>query len=322
MWMVGLVLCLVVAGAEEHELEWLLAAIAVAGGIVGLIAMATTGEQQIAQAGQIATNRAEASFAHPVVLGFFLVLTLAPALVMTLRARPVLRPVMIACAGAITGGIVLSLTRGAFIGAGVAALLLLAWPPFRRAAIVVLAIVLVFAAANLQSIERSREVAVVSQRLSTITQAQASQSNERLRIWTRTPSLIAVHPFLGVGPGNFSAYGPQYGLVDFWGAPFMHAHDLLLTIAAERGILGLALFVWFMFEVGRAAAISLRNRASPRFPLALGLVAALAGLFANGVVDYPPGTIVIMFMITVEAGALVALARHERDAVAHGPAPG
>jgi O-antigen ligase len=316
MWLAALGLSVVVASSTPREIIGILTCLGIAGGVVGVIAMTTTGEQQLIQGGAAATGRAEASFNHPAVLGFFLVLAFGPALVLALRGRVTIRPVMALATVTILAGLALSLTRGALVGAAVTLLVLLALPAFRRAAIAILLVLGLFAAFNFQTLERSREVSVVSKRLATITQVQPSSSNQRLRIWSIAPSIVADNPFLGVGAGNFSQVAPSYHLVDFSGLPFLHAHDLLLTIAAERGLIGLALFVWFMVELGRAASVAMRSRDSSRFPLALGVLAALAGLFTTAIADYPPGTNVIILTIMIEAGVLLALARHERDAAA------
>ena len=56
----------------------------------------------------------------------------------------------------------------------------------------------------------------------------------------------------------------------------------------------------------------LRARARPTFPLGVGLAAALGGILASSLFDYPPRTNVIMAAIMVEIGALIALERAAR----------
>ena len=76
---------------------------------------------------------------------------------------------------------------------------------------------------------------------------------------------------------------------------------------------GLAALVWFLVSVSRLAAATLRARARPTFPLGVGLAAALGGILASSIFDYPPRTNVIMAAIMVEIGALVALERASSD---------
>jgi O-antigen ligase len=103
------------------------------------------------------------------------------------------------------------------------------------------------------------------------------------------------------------AYGLSEG-----GQPFEHAHDLLLTVAAERGLGALAILIWFLVAVGRAGLNGLRDRRSEAFPYVLGLSAALFGLFIDSFVDYPPGQDAVMGTLMIEVGALIALERYVR----------
>ena len=313
-WTSYLGLSMYVATVDRAQLERLVGCIVLAGAVVGAAAILTAGDQQVVAGGQAATGRAQASFDHPATLAFFLILAFPPALILGFRSGKLARLPAFAAAGLCIGGIMLSLTRGAILGAVFAMLVLLFWAEFRRLAVVVLVAIFAFSAFNLKAIEQSPEVRVIGARLQTITDTRATSDNERTKIWSKTPALIADYPFFGVGAGNFSAVSARYGIVGTFGDSFGHAHDVMLTIAAEFGLLGLALFTFFagslVRDAGRAIA---RDRASPSYPLVLGLAAALGGLFVNGVTDYPPGTLVIMGTLMAEIGAFIGYTRVVAD---------
>jgi hypothetical protein len=69
--------------------------------------------------------------------------------------------------------------------------------------------------------------------------------------------------------------------------------------------------LWLLF---RRAAEALRRKDAEHFPLALGLMAGLGGLFVNSLTDYPPGSNPNMALLLIEIGLLVAATRHLRQA--------
>jgi O-antigen ligase len=307
MWTSFLIVSLLVSAQPPKEIERVLVCVAIAGAVLSVEALAGHGPQELLGGGAEATGRATGSFTHPNQLAFFLVLAIPPALMLGARGPHALRLPMLGCAGLSITGLLLTLTRGAIIGAVASLLVLLWWPPFRRAAGALLLLALVFAAVNANALRHSREVSLVTTRLETVTHGEA-QSNPRIRIWKTTPRIIADHPLLGVGAGNYYAYSLAYGLSED-GEPYEHAHNVPLTVAAELGVVGLALLLWFFAAVGRAAWRAVRDTRAPQFPLALGVTAALTGLLVNSMTDYPPGANLIMATIMIEVGVLVALAR-------------
>jgi O-antigen ligase len=178
-----------------------------------------------------------------------------------------------------------------------------------------------FAALNFNSLQNAQEVKIVSQRLSTLSSQQGVQENPRIRIWSKTFPMIANHPWLGVGEGNYPIWSPRYGLLDIGGLHYDHAHDLLLTIAAETGLIGMMLFLAFMWGVGRSAARALGARRRETYALALGMTAALLGLLVTSFAEYPPRTTVILATIMIEVGGLIACERWAREHPAEEPAP-
>ena len=314
-WGAFLIVAMLIGSASREELERVFMSLAAAGGILGAIAVTTSGEQTLVAGGEAATGRAQAGFDHPALLAFFLVLAFPPAMALTLRGRrQELRPVWGVCAALCVAGVAFSLTRGAMLALALSLLVLLFLPAFRRWAAVVFVGLVVFASFNAEAIQNSPQLEVIGQRLSTITETQATASNQRPYIWSKTPAMIIDHPVLGVGAGNFPFYAPRYAIVDYGGAPFVHAHNVPLTIAAENGLVGAALLLTFGFAVvtiGLSALLA--GRRSPHYPFLVAAAASVAAAFFTGMTDNPPSTVVIMGAILILIGCLAAAERLTRE---------
>lgn len=76
---------------------------------------------------------------------------------------------------------------------------------------------------------------------------------ERLSQWYAGWQMFASNPLLGVGIGNYNAAYDNYRL-DAWPVALGHAHNHYLTIAAEAGVIGLAAYLGFLIVSLRAAA--------------------------------------------------------------------
>ena len=154
MWTVFLVVSIVVAGASRSELVWTLLAIAVATAIVSVIALSGAGDIQLARGGAEAEGRLTGAFTSPNLLAFFLILGFPPAVAMSVRGRPLLRPLMAVSAILALVALLLTLSRGGIVGAAVALLVLMTWPRFRRAAVTLLVVVALLAVTDVVPVSR------------------------------------------------------------------------------------------------------------------------------------------------------------------------
>ena len=321
MWSAFVIAAVLVANSDEREVTRLMYCVAIAGGIAGFVAVAGGSNQSLVEGGLIATNRAQASFAQPNVLGFFLVLTIPAAVVLAVRGRGMTRALMALMAAGAVWGLMLSLSRTSLIGTFLALGILLLWPDFRRWAAVGLAALALFALFNLQALEQSQQISVVTQRLATLGRTTTVESDPRLEMWKTTPKIIAANPLLGVGAGNYSVAAKRYALLDQNDMPFDHAHDVPLTIGAELGIPGLVVLAWFVVALGAMVLRAIEARGDPvRGALLLALAATMVGVVPISLADYPPRTNAIAATFILEVGALAALLRHARRAATR-PAP-
>jgi O-antigen ligase len=93
----------------------------------------------------------------------------------------------------------------------------------------------------------------------------------RARIWQAAGCMIGEHPINGVGVRNFRDVFPQCDptptVAPAWGhGPALHAHQIVLEILAETGVIGLLLWLAgaaLAWRAWRYATPDARDRARP-----------------------------------------------------------
>lgn len=175
------------------------------------------------------------------------------------------------------GGIVVSFSRGAWLGA-LAALAVLALPLLRarfggRAAPALVALGVVLAALAGVGLTVRGDLA-------------GGSTPVRLLLWREAIGYIRLHP-LGIGLDQFVSYhDPKSGrslidpsLIGTSEQYAAHPHNLLLDIWLRLGPLGLAAFGWLLARFFAA------GRARLTHPVALGALAAMTAALVHGLVD-------------------------------------
>jgi O-antigen ligase len=126
-------------------------------------------------------------------------------------------------------------------------------------------------------------------RLRSIVDPDQATARVRLLIWRGALDLAARHPILGVGLGNFEFAYPEVRSVEEWHLSRRDvvddAHNEYLHAMAETGLLGLAVFLWFLFRAARSARDLLRSPETREE--ALPLIAGLAGLLLYAGFGFP-----------------------------------
>lgn len=243
--------------------------------------------------GSLVTNRPQGMFAQPNDYGAFAgtVLSLAIGLA-TFERRGLWRRVAVAACVPSGAAVLLSLSRGAIVGLvfGLLALIVLA-PSTCRGAVIGAAVAVVVLGAASAGIAGSQGT-VVAGRVTSIVTGNKNPYDERPAIWSAAGALIAERPLSGSGPGSFpvaSAHAP--GLTgDPGGLPGTtravgadHAHNVLLTVAAEAGIPAAILLIGFTSHV---ALTSWRRARGGGNAVATCAAMALCGYVGQGLVDF------------------------------------
>ena len=101
----------------------------------------------------------------------------------------------------------------------------------------------------------------------------------RVEAWMLIIDMVKVNPILGLGPANYYWYTPLFPIRGY--AVQFNSHNQFIDLYAQIGIAGLAVFMWFVAEIG-ALGLRLRNKVEEGFPKAYvyGAIAGLVGTLA------------------------------------------
>lgn len=278
-WVQVLALYLAVAAIlPRSRAGWLLAGLLVAAAaqaLLGIYQFVTqTGPEPFILLGRF--MRAYGAFRQPNPYAGYLGLIAPLAISLALwawtggaRASWRLRGILLATAGLISLGLLVSWSRGAWLSFAVAvAVVVLAHT--RRAApvVAVLAalaalVMVVFGVADLlpaSIVSRLTDLQEYAG-LIDVARTEVTDANfsviERIAHWQAALGMWTDHPWLGVGAGNYAAAYAGYNLPR-WYEPLGHAHNVYLNVAAEAGLLGLLAYLWLwaasLWQALRAAA--------------------------------------------------------------------
>jgi O-antigen ligase len=344
---VAVTLVITVAELRRGRLSWVITMILLAGAVQGAIglwqyALRGTGPEHFALPGGF--YRAYGSFEQPNPYGGYLGLIwpVAAGLALQrlaqqgenarmkwkrhwlsafiLQSIPILAflGVAILC----LAGLYASFSRGAWIGAAAASLVLvLFWPRRLSVGVGLVTGMLVsgwaLAQAGLLPAQLTARLADVAD-FTTVVDVRGVNINdanfaivERLAHWQAAAEMARAHPWLGVGIGNYAAAYPEYSLLN-WPNALGHAHMVYLNVIAETGLLGLVTYVtlWGIIILVTIRGVSLTS--GSQRGLALGLLAAWAHLSAHHLVDnlYVNN---IHFLIAALLGVMVHVIEHRRD---------
>ncbi|MCM2281808.1 MAG: O-antigen ligase family protein [Bdellovibrionaceae bacterium] len=234
--------------------------------------------------------RANGMWGHPVTFGHSMALTFCMVMGLAFTAArdksqafsAKFRALVIIVA--LLSGLALlsSYTRGAWIGAG-AAFVVIGLYQGRKVATFTLssAVLAMTLALSVSEHLRSRLLSIFS---------STNQSNlERIQIWKANIQMFQEHPFLGVGYGEnerlIRVYFEKLGILNGFGG---HAHNNYLQFLSGTGLVGFFLFVAFS-----VAGFVMTHRLLTRLPreavwpraLALGALAAQVALHVGGLTE-------------------------------------
>lgn len=192
--------------------------------------------------------------------------------------------------------LLVSYSRGAWLGAAAAGAVLLIFAPRQRG--LGLALGLVAALGGLALWQAGLLPASITSRLSTITDfiqvydvrgVHINDANfsliERIAHWQAAFAMTDAHPWLGVGLGNYTAAYPDFRLIN-WVYPLGHAHNIYFNLLAEVGLIGLVAYLSLWGFIVWQTLTALIHTTGWQRGLALGLLGVWAHLSTHHLVDY------------------------------------
>ena len=133
--------------------------------------------------------------------------------------------------------LILTFSRGAFLGGGSALMLIGAYA--RKTIVIVLLVICALLVLLFPG--------QVAERAGTI-----SKTTWHLPIWREPVKILKDNPFLGIGVGLYSEIAPRYKAVEYGG---VYPHNSYLHLAAETGVFGILAFLWVLFGLLRIASV-------------------------------------------------------------------
>ncbi len=133
-------------------------------------------------------------------------------------------------------------------------------------------------------------------------------NQDRISIYNNTINMIKHHPFIGVGLNTFSRNYGKYKTAQAekyaHTADTIYAHNIYLQTAGEVGLLGLGMFLLFLFQVFRQAFKTFCKLNDEYLKIiALSLIACIIAFLINGLTEtslyYPRVVMIFWYLIGV-----------------------
>jgi putative inorganic carbon (hco3(-)) transporter len=183
----------------------------------------------------------------------------------------------------LAGGLLVSWSRGAWMGFGAALVVMVFFAPKRR--IIGAALVTLAVGSFALSVITGLAPQSLINRLSDFTQdltgtddvrgAQINDDNyaviERLAHWQAAVGMATDNPLIGVGFGAYEIAYPRYALMN-WPMALGHAHNYYLNLLAETGVIGLGTYLIAWVMIFALTLKALRQESGFRRGILLGLL--------------------------------------------------
>ena len=215
---------------------------------------------------------------------------------------------MICAAGGVVVSIMLSLSRGGMLAAGLASVvcLLSLWKSGRMSGSIAVIIIGVggIAISSIMIVGKGK----IEDRIEQLASADAESvdpGNARRAIWKADSLAVKAFPFLGCGVGSHRYVYPVYmqDIANFRGTIFSHAESTYIHLITETGLAGLALVVLgLLFVTGRILWHLVKRTDPERIAALAAVMASLAAGIFHATVDfiwYVPAIVVVTIVLGV-----------------------
>lgn len=135
----------------------------------------------------------------------------------------------------------------------------------------------------------------------------------RLAFWRGTVALLRDFPTIGVGLGAFQDLFPHYQKPPWSPISVREAHNDYLELAAEAGVAGFAVVVWFAFAAGVRIYRGLRTLSPEAASVVVALLAGLAAAGFQEIFDFGLQIPANAILFTVLAALALRLGGASRD---------
>jgi putative inorganic carbon (hco3(-)) transporter len=231
-------------------------------------------------------RRPEGLLTHYMTYSGLLVLVIGAAAARALFSSDRVWPVIVM--PALVAALVLTLTRGAWVGACVGVALLLAMRDFRFVTVLPILAAIFIAVAPSQ----------ITERASSMFDLKDPTIRDRIAMLRIGARMVEDHPLTGVGPNMIQRRYAEYRQSDQ--SPINpHLHNVPIQIAAERGLPALGVWLWFIVVLIVDLTRRLKRAAEAYLPAAA--LAATVGMLAAGLFEYNFGDseFLMLFLVLI-----------------------
>jgi O-antigen ligase len=207
--------------------------------------------------------------------------------------------------------LVMTHTRGAWIGFAAGAALILGCRQKRLLLALPVVAVAVFLAAP----------EAVRVRIRSIIDPQDVTARERLYMWGSGVQIVRDHPWTGVGINGVKSVYQAYKHPNAVRDQRAHLHSNLFQIAAERGLIGVAcwLWIWVAFYGQAWTIFRLRGPDTPRASaLVVGSLASITGFHVAGLFEFTFGDSEVIMLVYFLMALPYVVMGVDRKARVHG----
>ena len=193
--------------------------------------------------------------------------------------------------------IVFSFTRGAWLGAVFGIAVASWWIPRRQVVRLIVPIVVVGLLSS----------PFIYHRVSMTVKGQSGGDIGRLKLLKVGVEMVRAHPLFGVGPERIPVEFPNYYKGNDLNTFYIgHMQNDFMQIAAERGLICLAAFLWFLFVLYRSLWEFSKSKIEIRRLTAVSAMCALTGFLVMGLAEFNFGDseplILFLFIVSIPFG--------------------
>ena len=229
--------------------------------------------------------------------------------------------ILLGSAAIMLGGIIVSFSRGAWIGvtAGVVVTFLVAIRRYWHLVVPAVPVAILVAIVGLTALapatltDRVESIAEEARPFDaasiTITPDNFAVV-ERMAHWQAGWRMFEDHPVTGVGAGNYNANYPDYYVRETFRFSQGHAHNFYIQILAENGIVGLAIYLTLILSFAFVAArVAVATNDRLTWALALGALGTMTAVYVHNAFE---NLHVLNLGVQLSVSWALAIAAHRR----------
>lgn len=109
----------------------------------------------------------------------------------------------------------------------------------------------------------------------------------RFIIWKTSWKIFKTNPLFGVGVRNFGKYFPKFLDPLYKELSFSQAHNIVLGLLCEQGIVGFSIFLWIFIKIFRKFFVKYHKIENEKFKyICISIISSVTGFLTNGMTDF------------------------------------